>query len=84
MAWSLIQHRDTELYVYVIRLAMGWTVRESNPGGDWPWDPPSLLYNGYRVFPGDRAAGGVALITHPYLAPRTLLPSGPSWRVLGF
>jgi hypothetical protein len=19
---------------------------------DWPWDPPSLLYNGYRVFPG--------------------------------
>jgi len=19
---------------------------------DWPWGPPSLLYNGYRVFPG--------------------------------
>jgi len=18
---------------------------------DWPWGPPSLLYNGYRVFP---------------------------------
>ena len=31
----------------------------SNPGGtrfsarpDRPWGPPSLLYNGYRVFPG--------------------------------
>jgi len=23
----------------------------------WPWDPPSLLYNGYRFFPGGRAAG---------------------------
>ena len=24
---------------------------------DWPWGPPSLLYNGYRVFPGGKAAG---------------------------
>jgi hypothetical protein len=43
----------------VQRLAMGWTVRGSNPGGveifrtcpDWPWGPPSLLYNGYQFFP---------------------------------
>jgi len=43
----------------------GWTVWGSNPGGgeifrthaDWPWGPPSLLYNGYRVFPGGKAAG---------------------------
>ena len=43
----------------VQRLAAGWTVRGSNPGGgeifrtcpDRPWGPPSLLYNGYRVFP---------------------------------
>jgi hypothetical protein len=21
-----------------------------------PWDPPSLLYNGYRIFPGGKAA----------------------------
>ena len=49
----------------VLRLATGWTVRGSNPGGDEifrtlpdrPWGPPSLLYNGYRVFPGDKAAG---------------------------
>ena len=40
----------------------GWTVRGSNPGGgeifrtcpDWPWGPPSILYNGYRVFPGGK------------------------------
>jgi hypothetical protein len=38
---------------------MGWAVRGSNPGEgeifrtcpDPSWGPPSLLYNGYRVFP---------------------------------
>ena len=41
----------------VKRLTKGWTVRALNPGGarfsarpDRPWGPPSLLYNGYRVF----------------------------------
>ena len=24
---------------------------------DRPWGPPSLLYNGYRIFPGGKAAG---------------------------
>ena len=46
----------------VWRLATGWTVRGLNPGGgeifltspDRPWGPLSLLYNGYRVFPGGR------------------------------
>jgi len=40
---------------------MVWT-GGSNPGGgeifrtcpDRPWDPPNLLYNGYRVFPGGK------------------------------
>ena len=40
-------------------------VRGSNPGGgeifrtrpDWPWGPPSFLYNGYRVFSGGKAPG---------------------------
>ena len=49
----------------VQRLATGWTVRGSNPGGgeifrtfpDRPWGPPSLPYNGYRVFPEGKAAG---------------------------
>jgi len=30
-----------------------------------PWGPPSLLYNGYRVFPGGKAARDMALTTHP-------------------
>jgi hypothetical protein len=41
------------------------TVRRSNPGGgeifrtrpDLQWGPPSLLYNGYRVFPGVNRPG---------------------------
>ena len=45
---------------------MGWTVRESNPGGgeifhtcpDQPWGPPSLLYNGYQVFPRGKEQPG--------------------------
>jgi hypothetical protein len=32
--------------------------------------PPSLLYNGYRVFPGGKGGRGVMLITHPLLVPR--------------
>jgi hypothetical protein len=39
--------------------------KKKNPGGgeifrirpDRPWGLPSLLYNGYRVFPGGKAAG---------------------------
>jgi len=49
----------------VQRLATDWTVRESNPGvgenfrtcPERPWIPISLLYNGYRVYPGGKAAG---------------------------
>ena len=41
-------------------------VQGSNPGGgeifctcpDRPWGPPSLLYNGYRVFPGGKEQSG--------------------------
>ena len=53
----------------VQRLATGWTVRGSKTGGgevfrtrlDWPWCPPSPLYNGYRIsFPViSRSGGGV-------------------------
>jgi hypothetical protein len=58
--WARIAHS-------VLRLAMRWMFRGSNPGGgeifrtspDRPWDPPRALYtyNGYRVFPGGKAAG---------------------------
>ena len=48
------------------RLATGWRVRGSNPGGgeifctcsDRPWGPASLLYNGYRVFPRGKERPG--------------------------
>ena len=50
----------------VQRLATGWTVRGSIPSGgeifrtcpDRPSGPPSLLYNGYRVFPGGKERPG--------------------------
>jgi hypothetical protein len=59
------------------RLATGWTDRGSNPGRgeifrtrpDRPWGPPSLLYNGYRVFPGVYGGRGVTLTPHPFLVP---------------
>jgi len=47
----------------VVGIATGWAVRRSNPGGgreifrigpDRHSGTPSLLYNGYRVFPGGK------------------------------
>jgi hypothetical protein len=32
--------------------------------------PPSVLYNGYRVFPGGKGGRGVMLTTHPLLVTR--------------
>jgi len=77
---------------------MGWTVRGSNAGGgeifptrpDWPWGPPSLLYSGYRVFPGVKRSG--CGVDHPPLSSAEVKervklqiysPSGFSWPVLG-
>ena len=60
----------------VQRLATDWKVRGSNPSGgeifrtypDRPWGLPSLLYNGYRVFPGGKGDRVVTLTTHPPLS----------------
>jgi hypothetical protein len=60
-----------------IELATGWTVRGSNYGGgkifrtcpERPWGQPSLLYNGYRVFPGGKERPGCdADLSPPYSA----------------
>ena len=58
---------------------MGWTVRDRIPVGtrfsarpDRPWGPPSLLYNGYRVFPEGRGGRGVGLTPSPHLVPKVL------------
>jgi len=67
----------------VLRLTTGWTVRDRIPVGtkfsarpDRPWSPPSLLYNGYRVFPGSKVRPGrvargkfLARSTHYYPIP---------------
>jgi hypothetical protein len=50
-----------------------------NPGGgeifrtcpDQPWGPPSLLYNGYRVFPGGRKRPGRDADLSALLVPRS-------------
>jgi len=52
---------------------MGWTVLGLNPSGgkifctypDQPWVPPSLLYNGYHVFPGFKEQPGLDADTSP-------------------
>ena len=49
-----------------VSIATGWTVRGSNLGGreifrtcpDRSWGPPSLLYKGYRIFPGGKKRPG--------------------------
>ena len=58
---QLVQRRTTD-----------WTVRGSNSGGarfsacpDRPWGPLSLLYNGYRVFPGGKVRPGRAADPSP-------------------
>jgi hypothetical protein len=38
---------------------------------DRPWGPPSLLYNGYRVFPGVRNLPRRTLTPHPLLVLRS-------------
>jgi hypothetical protein len=52
----------------VQRLAMGWTVQVSNPGGGQdflPWGPPSLVHSGNQVFPGGKVAGVCCLPPTP-------------------
>ena len=61
----------------VLRLATGWTVWGSNPGGgeifrtcpDRSSGRPSLLYNGYQVFPVVKSGGCVTLTPHSLLVP---------------
>ena len=61
----IMLHCEAAIAQSVQRLATGSTVRGSNPCEDEifrihkhrPWVPPSLLYIGYRVFPGGKAAG---------------------------
>jgi len=61
--------------VQSVHLPTGWTVRGLNSERgeifltrpERSWDPPKLLYNGYRVISGDRTVG--AWLNHPYSLP---------------
>jgi len=57
----------------VWRLTTGWTVRDRilvvtrfSTHPDWPWGPPSLLYNGYWVFPRGKVRPGRAADHSPH------------------
>ena len=72
---------------------MGWTVRGSNPSGgeifrtcpDRPLGPPSLLYNGYRVFHGGKERPGSDADPSHFLVPwsrkSTTIPLLSLWAV---
>jgi len=47
---------------------------------DRPCGPPSLLYKGYRVFPGWKCGLGVLLTTHPLLVPRSWNSRAIEWK----
>jgi len=71
-------------------LGIGSRRRRDFPHTSWP-SPPSLLYNGYRVFPESKAAGACRWPPTPTNAKVkervglcTYSPSGPSWLVLGW
>ena len=66
---------QTEIYVKFLsnicqndRIPVGGEILRTRP--DRPWGPPNLLYNGYRVFPGGKAAGAWCWPPKPHLAPR--------------
>jgi hypothetical protein len=73
------------------RLATGWTVRGSNPGGneifrscpDRPWGSPSLLYNRYQVFSGSKKRPGRDADPSPSssVVVKKALPLLPLWAV---
>jgi hypothetical protein len=49
---------------------------------DQPWRPPSLLYNGYRVFLGVKSGRAVTLTPHHLLVPWSYLYLySPLWAV---
>ena len=51
------------------RIESRWGAEIFRTCPDRPWGPTSLLYNGYRVFPGEKNGRGVRLTPHPLLVP---------------
>ena len=92
--FSVIRGRIT-VTTFVLRVAVPAYIRGCTCLGfrtcpDRPWGPPSILYNGYRVFPGGKSAGtwhwtlttsGAEVNENVELY--IYCPSGTSWPVLG-
>jgi hypothetical protein len=99
-----VSSKLTEIYIHLLNRyvkmccdtptgAANWILFSQNCSTypDRPWGPPSLLYNGYRVFPGGKSAGAWRWPPTPSsveVKERVLLyvysPSGPLWPVLGW
>jgi hypothetical protein len=77
--FEYLQHSCMGLIVcsrYSNWLQAGWSGDRIPVGGenfhtcpDWPWGPPSLLYNGYWVFPGGKERLGHDADPSPLLVP---------------
>ena len=95
----ILESKPFQMFLLCSRLTTGRTVRRSNPGGgeifrtcaDRLWGPPSLLYNGYGVFPGVKRPG--CGVDHPPPSSAEVKErvelcmhflSGPWWSVLGW
>jgi hypothetical protein len=94
-------HTHTHTYIWSRDSSVGIATRYGldGPGIESRWaeifrtypdrlrGPPSLLYNGYRVFPGGKGGRGVILTTHPLLVPRLrkswAIPPLTLWVLLG-
>ena len=75
---TLMMNLVDRLAQSVQRLTTGWTVQDRIPVGtifsarpDRQRGLPSLLYNGYRVFPRGRGGRGVRLTPTPSRMPRS-------------
>jgi hypothetical protein len=87
-----LMHVTMMVILCVNTAATGWSGDRIPVGGEIfctcphrPWGPPSLLYNGYRVFPGVKSSWGVTLTPHPLLVPWSwksrAIPLLPLWTV---
>jgi hypothetical protein len=54
--WIFLGHRGISVGI-VTSYGLGGLWIETRTCPDRPWGPPSLLYIGYQVFPGGKAAG---------------------------
>ena len=89
LSWVIVG-RDSSVD---IATAYGLDGLGSNPGAgeifctcpDRPWGPPSLLYNGYWVFPGVKSGWGVTLSSQALLVPWSwkgrAIPLLPLWAI---